>query len=71
MKLKYQLENIHKFDQASRNSPNIKWHINIYVKTEVKIKLKELKDKMTSPQLKVNDIQSFKHPDSAIKYITD
>ena len=47
-----------------------KAHLHIYVKLELKMKLTELKKKMTNHGLRVNDIQTCKYPDSAIKYVT-
>ena len=47
-----------------------KAHLHIFCKVEVKMKLKDFKEKMTNHGLRVNDIQACKHSDSAIKYVT-
>ena len=47
-----------------------KAHLHIFVKLELKMKVKYFKEKMVFHGLRVNDIQPCKHPDSAIKYIT-
>ena len=47
-----------------------KAHLHIYVKLDLKMKLNELKEKMTSHGLRVNDIQTCKYPDAAIRYVT-
>ena len=47
-----------------------KAHLHIFVKLEIKKKIKAFKEKMQSHGLRVKDIQARKHPDSAIKYVT-
>ena len=47
-----------------------KCHLHIYVKLDLKMKLTDFKEKMQNHGLRVNDIQSCKHPDSAIRYVT-
>ena len=46
-----------------------KAHLHIFLKLELKMKVKEFKEKMQDHGLRVNDIQPCKHPDSAIKYV--
>ena len=47
-----------------------KAHLHIYCKVEVKIKLKDFKERMQNHGLCVNDIQSCKYTDSALRYGT-
>ena len=47
-----------------------KCHLHIYVKLDLKMKLTEFKEKMTSHGLRVDDIQTCKNVPAAIRYVT-